>query len=214
MIPKSLTVFKDTEFQSSGLGTALNPTHKEGQGTVSSGPRLSSVQRAGLPGVLRCLQALPPTGPPCGTGQPTTMAAIFQKEVMCWTLHTCVASRPIFKAQRGEFTHQGCTTNWRQSWGLNPGLLSPEPAFVTAGLSPTLYHYLPPSQHALPSLLIPSAPSILPLSTPQGCLQQSSPTGPVSSTSTGLERGSGPQCSPHLPSSSLAHPRAVLACDQ
>lgn len=201
------------------MDTVLNPTHKERQRTVSksiplSGPRLSSVQRAGLPGVLRSLQALPPTGPPCGTGQPTTMAAIFQEEVVCWTPHTCVASGPVFKAQRGKFTHQGCTTNWRQSWGSNPGLLSPEAAFVTAGLSPTLYHYLPPSQHALPSLFIPCAPSILPLSTPPGCLQQSSPTDPVSSTSTGLERGSRPQCSPHLPSSSLAHPGAVLACDQ
>ena len=70
MIPKSLTVFKDTEFQSSGLGTALNPTHKEGQETVSkslplSGPRLCSVQRtAGLPGLLRSLQVLPTKGPP------------------------------------------------------------------------------------------------------------------------------------------------------
>lgn len=115
----------------------------------------------------------------------------------------CLSSGAIFKAQRGEFTHRGCTANWRQRWGSNPGLLSPEPALVAAGLSPTLYRYRRPSQQALPSVLIPCVPAILPLSTPPGCLQQSSPTQPASPTSTGLERCSRPRCSPVCPAAAL-----------
>ena len=98
-----------------------------------SGSHPSSVQRAEFLGLLRSLQALPRTGPPCGTDQTTTVAftaAVFREGVACQTPRTCLASGPIFSAQRGEVTRQDCTANWRQSWDSNPGLLFPEPAFL------------------------------------------------------------------------------------
>lgn len=173
-----------------------------------SGSHPSSVQRAEFLGLLRSLQALPRMGPPCGTDQTTTVAftaAIFQEGVKCQTPCTCLASGPIFRAQRGEVTRQACTANWRQSWDSNPGPLFPEPAFLPLCCPlPCTVTSHPPSALFSPSSFPLPPPSCL-------CLPYQAPT-PASNPAWRCQSRSHPLAGKMLWATALALPAQWQPC--
>lgn len=131
-------------------------------------------------------------------------AAVFQEGVTCRACSTCLAP-PLeeTEAQRGLVSGQGCTASWRQSCGLNPGLLCLDSALFTTMPAPAHHHSLLSFPTPFASSLLP--PSLSPHAAPPWPLR---PRHARELLSSQLEARPVPS-SPCLPSGSPAHRRPL-----
>lgn len=136
-----ITVFKDTEFQSSGLDTVLNPTlQRETKDCEQvNSPLWASPFFCSKGWTSRCLKISPSsaTHGPSLWHWPTNHHGCHLpgRGSVLDTPHSS-GLRPVFKAQRGNSPIRVAPRIGGRVGARTPGLLSPEAAFVTAGLSP------------------------------------------------------------------------------